>query len=149
MDAVREWTEQHVRRVIAIQKERDRVFDEKRKQINVAITATAPDGTELSGVVVYHEPQEGLIVRLDAPVEGMTTFDYGSGYGAAMKGTKVWEVRGESFTDGALDYAKQKLLEIFTRFQNKDLHDMVEELNQGRPEIKFRPRGGPRSRSGD
>lgn len=128
-EAIRQWTQNHVEKVITAQKKKDKNFDELRHAINVPIDTTYKE-VILKGRIVSTD--DDLMVVLESPVAGQSPFCYGHGFGAAMAGHEVWATSSEeelTFTQEALNYARTELVKIFENHLNAPIIAMVNALN--------------------
>jgi len=127
-EAIRQWVQNHVDKVITAQKKKDRKFDELYDAINVPIDTTYKE-VVLQGKIVYIDG--ALTVVLQSPVAGQSPFCYGHGFGAAMAGHKVWATSEKelTFTREALNYARAELVKIFENHLNARIIRIVNELN--------------------
>lgn len=124
-DAVRKYAEKAVREDIRKQKEHYARFDEVRRNVNVPISIDC-GGVCLSGRIICRD--DDLVVELTQPVEGWQWLMYGSGFGAAMAGHKVWKEDGV-FTEAALASARLQLVDIY-KSVTSPVKDLVKQLNR-------------------
>jgi hypothetical protein len=128
-EAIRQWTQNHVDKVITAQKKKDKKFDELYNTINVSIDTTYKEVILRGRIVCINDD---LTVVLESPVVGQSSFRYGHGFGAAMAEHKVWATSPEKeliFTQEALNYARAELIKIFENHLNASVIRMVNELN--------------------
>lgn len=124
---VQDWATNHVQRIMAQRKQRDRQSDETYQATNIPIEVTY-DGRLLKGKVIHKDGD--LIILMESPVTGALPFTYGEGYAAAMSGRKVWQQFGVSFTPEALEYAREELVQIFQNHLNASVRNLVDRLNE-------------------
>lgn len=124
--AVRAYVDQEIQRTVGAKKERDRIFDENRRALNVPISCEH-EGVLLRGRVISRN--DDLVVDLESPVQGSEPLAWGNSFAGAMAGHKVWAQPGVSLTEEAVDCAKRQLVDIYKKVTSP-VKDLVKKLNK-------------------
>lgn len=100
------------------------IEDEIRKN-HIDIKTKYGDVT-LEGRIVEATSRE-ISVKLDKPVEGKKTINYG--WAAAMAGKRVF-TKKHNISENGYDTARRAMKEIYEDFLNKPRRDLVDSLNE-------------------
>lgn len=126
---IRRWVKKKITGEIDKQDKKHKTRDAFKKNPDFPIEALAENGMVLKGKIVSAEDTT-LRVRLVDPYEGEAFVIYG--LGAGMAGKYIFDKTG-SFSNDALESAKQLLREIYAKQehykQHKNVIDLAKKLN--------------------
>lgn len=123
VEAVKVYVDEQIRQIVGSKKERDRIFDENRRALNVSISYEH-HGVLLEGRVVCRDDE--LMVDLETPVQGSEFLAWGS---SRAEGHKVWAEPGITLTEEAIGCARSQLVAIYKRVTSP-VKDLVKRLNE-------------------
>lgn len=125
IEAVKAYVNEQIMQIIGAKKERHRVFDEKRRALNVSFSHEYK-GILLEGRVICRDDE--LVVYLESPVRGSEFLDWGNSRSGAMAGHKTWAEPGR-LTLEAIIHAKRQLEDIYKQ-ATSPVRDLVKKLNE-------------------
>ena len=129
-ESIKRYTKERVRRY---EEEESRRAANRRAQYiktNFEISTTF-EKKQLRGRIIYSKEKNILVVRLEKPIAMETLFTYGNGFASAMAGHRVFqESKILTLTDGAINDAKDELIDLYKNWKNRDAIALAERLNK-------------------
>lgn len=125
IEAAKAYVNEQITQIVGAKKERDRIFDEKRRALNVPISHIYL-GVLLEGRVICRDDE--FTVDLESPVQGSEFLAWGNSFGGAMAGHKIWAEPGV-LTPEAINHAKRQLEEIYKRVTGP-VRDIAKKFNE-------------------